>query len=58
MPAPEEQAQQDVPRRIDEIVAKRTDDTLDRNDTPDVPMRFSEKKRLHWTGKTCEISLL
>ena len=24
------------------------------NDTPDVPLRFSEKKRLHWTGKTCK----
>ena len=23
-------------------------------DTPDTPMRFAEKKRLHWTGKTCE----
>lgn len=21
--------------------------------TPDVPMRFNEKKRLHWSGKTC-----
>jgi tRNA-dihydrouridine synthase 3 len=24
-------------------------------DTPDVPFRFSEKKRLHWSGKTCEL---
>jgi tRNA-dihydrouridine synthase 3 len=23
------------------------------NDLPDVPIRFKEKKRLHWTGKTC-----
>ena len=22
-------------------------------DTPDVPMRFSEKRRLHWKGLTC-----
>ena len=22
-------------------------------DTPDVPLRFVEKKRLHWAGKTC-----
>ena len=22
--------------------------------TPDTPMRFAEKKRLHWAGKTCE----
>jgi tRNA-dihydrouridine synthase 3 len=51
MPAPEEQ----VPRQIDEIVIKQTGDTSDQNDTPDVPVRFAEKKRLHWTGKTCEI---
>lgn len=24
-----------------------------RIDSPDVPMRFSEKKRLHWKGLTC-----
>lgn len=24
-------------------------------DTPDVPMRFNEKKRLHWQGLTCTI---
>ena len=23
-------------------------------DTPDTPMRFVEKKRLHWGGKTCK----
>ena len=23
-------------------------------DTPDTPMRFAEKKRLHWNGKTCK----
>jgi len=23
-------------------------------DTPDTPMRFAEKKRLHWSGKTCK----
>ena len=27
---------------------------LSQQDTPDVPMRFIEKKRLHWAGKTCE----
>lgn len=26
---------------------------VEQDDTPDVPMRFSEKKRLHWSGKTC-----
>lgn len=24
-----------------------------RQDTPDVPLRVQEKKRLHWSGKTC-----
>ena len=23
-------------------------------DTPDTPMRFVEKKRLHWSGKSCK----
>ena len=27
-------------------------------DTPDVPVRFSEKKRLHWRGLTCSFSPL
>ena len=49
--APEEQ----VPQKIDGAVIKQTGGTSDQNDTPDVPMRFSEKKRLPWTGKTCEI---
>jgi tRNA-dihydrouridine synthase 3 len=26
-------------------------------DTPDVPFRFSEKKRLHWSGKTCKLGM-
>ena len=51
VPAPEEQ----VPEQIDGVVIKQTGGTSDQNDTPDVPMRFSEKRRLHWTGKTCEI---
>ncbi|KAN0094919.1 hypothetical protein V8E55_003206 [Tylopilus felleus] len=50
--APEGQAQGNIPRKTDEIVLKQTGDTSDQNDTPDVPIRFSEKKRLHWTGKT------
>lgn len=29
-------------------------DAEEQKDTPDVPMRFSEKKRLHWKGLTCE----
>lgn len=35
-----------------ELITKRTSETISKMDTPDVPMRFSEKKRLHWTGKT------
>jgi hypothetical protein len=31
---------------MDEVVAQA-------QDTPDVPTRFMEKKRLHWEGKTC-----
>ncbi|KAJ7911826.1 zinc finger dihydrouridine synthase [Mycena leptocephala] len=37
----------------DEIVEKRTSDAVAPVDTPDVPTRFSEKKRLDWAGKTC-----
>uniref|UniRef100_A0A8H7XP70 tRNA-dihydrouridine(47) synthase [NAD(P)(+)] n=1 Tax=Psilocybe cubensis TaxID=181762 RepID=A0A8H7XP70_PSICU len=38
-----------------ELVAKRTGDTLPLSsqvDSPDARIRFSEKKRLHWKGKT------
>lgn len=31
---------------MDEVVAQA-------QDSPDVPTRFMEKKRLHWEGKTC-----
>ena len=27
---------------------------MSQTDTPDTPVRFAEKKRLHWTGKSCE----
>ncbi|GLB39772.1 putative catalyzes the synthesis of dihydrouridine, a modified base found in the D-loop of most tRNAs [Lyophyllum shimeji] len=39
---------------VEELVEKRTGEptTVSQVDTPDVPMRFSEKKRLHWSGKT------
>ena len=37
-----------------DIVAKRTGDDLPQLDSPDTPLRFSEKKRLEWTGKTCK----
>ena len=31
---------------------------LSQVDTPDMPVRFSEKKRLHWAGKTCALNRL
>ena len=31
----------------------RAEEGVSSNDTPDVPIRFSEKKRLDWAGKTC-----
>ncbi|TFK29500.1 zinc finger dihydrouridine synthase [Coprinopsis marcescibilis] len=37
---------------VDEIVLKRTGDLTSQQDAPDVPARFSEKKRLDWAGKT------
>ncbi|KAJ6545498.1 zinc finger dihydrouridine synthase [Mycena capillaripes] len=37
---------------VDEIVEKRTGDAEAPVDVPDVPTRFSEKKRLDWAGKT------
>lgn len=39
-----------------ELVEKRTGDTLpltSQADSTDARVRFSEKKRLHWKGKTC-----
>ena len=35
-----------------QVVATEGDQSQE--DTPDVPLRLSEKKRLHWRGKTCE----
>ncbi|CDO71512.1 hypothetical protein BN946_scf184910.g11 [Trametes cinnabarina] len=37
-----------------DLTAATAADTVDRSqdDAPDVPLRFVEKKRLHWTGKT------
>jgi tRNA-dihydrouridine synthase 3 len=41
-----------------ELVNQRTgDNTSLQNDTPDVPVRFAEKKRLNWAGKTCACRL-
>jgi hypothetical protein len=33
------------------------DETIAQADFPDVPFRFSEKKRLRWSDKTCTWSL-
>ncbi|SJL01662.1 probable tRNA-dihydrouridine(47) synthase [NAD(P)(+)] [Armillaria ostoyae] len=37
---------------VSEKVMQRTGDLSSQADTPDVPVRFSEKKRLNWAGKT------
>lgn len=34
-----------------------SDEAVAQCDLPDVPFRFSEKKRLHWSDKTCTWSL-
>jgi hypothetical protein len=36
-----------------EIARQAVDEALAQQDTPDVPVRFMEKKSLHWEGKTC-----
>lgn len=44
---------------VDNIVETRTGELngpLSQVDTPDVPVRFWEKKKLHWTGKTCALN--
>lgn len=39
----------------EELIEKRSGESSTyTSDTPDVPVRFAEKKRLHWSGKTCE----
>ncbi|KAH7882916.1 hypothetical protein F5I97DRAFT_1815144 [Phlebopus sp. FC_14] len=37
---------------VHKTFTKRTGETFQQIDTPDVPILFSEKKRLHWKGKT------
>lgn len=39
--------------RADEILQTRTGDFTQLAEGADVPLRFREKKRLHWAGKTC-----
>ena len=44
---------------VDNIVETRTGELsapLSQVDTPDVLVRFREKKKLHWTGKTCALN--
>lgn len=39
-------------------ISRRTGgSTSPQNDAPDVPVRYAEKKRLNWAGKTCECRL-
>jgi hypothetical protein len=42
----------------DQIARRTGGDGVSQIDTPEVPVRFSEKKRLHWAGKTCIMTLL
>ncbi|KAF7296829.1 tRNA-dihydrouridine(47) synthase [NAD(P)(+)] [Mycena indigotica] len=50
------EAEQEGPMEVDDdVVEKRTGDAAPleaAEDTPDVPMRWTEKKRLQWEGKT------
>lgn len=46
---------------VNVIVETRTGELsgpLSQVDTPDMPVRFSEKKRLQWAGKTCTLNRL
>ncbi|KAL4267228.1 tRNA-dihydrouridine(47) synthase [NAD(P)(+)] [Pleurotus pulmonarius] len=49
-----ENAGEDLPSTAIGTIAERTGEaaTVTQADTPDVPMRFNEKTRLHWSGKT------
>ncbi|KAJ6483336.1 hypothetical protein C8R45DRAFT_1001123 [Mycena sanguinolenta] len=54
-PAQSESQPQSIPDTdtdADAIVEKRTSDAAPAVDAPDVPVRFAEKKRLDWAGKT------
>jgi len=43
--------------QVDELIMARTGNSHQLESTTDVPIRFREKKRLNWTGKTCESSV-
>jgi len=38
---------------MEQVIEKRTGDLTSQQDAPDTQVRFAEKKRLHWAGKTC-----
>lgn len=40
-------------QNVEETIQRRTGYMPSNDGAPDVPLRFAEKKRLHWTGKTC-----
>jgi len=39
--------------QVNELILSRTGNSHEFVSTTDVPLRFREKKRLDWTGKTC-----
>ncbi|KAJ3567931.1 hypothetical protein NP233_g6045 [Leucocoprinus birnbaumii] len=41
-----------APSKVDELISKQTGTFHGADGDVDVPMRYREKKRLHWTGKT------
>jgi tRNA-dihydrouridine synthase 3 len=54
---PEQDLEMVLPQpTVEQVVEKRTGDLSFQQDTPDARVRFSEKKRLHWAGKTCKYS--
>ena len=54
-------AQQPQPEKptVEEIIETRTGtEAMSAQDSPDVSIRFAEKRRLHWAGKTCMCNVL
>jgi tRNA-dihydrouridine synthase 3 len=53
VPTPEQdEKMQVIP---ESIISQRTGEDMSDVDTADVPVRFAEKKRLNWAGKTCAL---
>jgi tRNA-dihydrouridine synthase 3 len=52
--------QQSEKHTVEEIIETRTgtDEVMSAQDSPDVSIRFAEKKRLHWAEKTCMCAVL